>query len=128
IRRRCPLAPPKRCECWPQPPANHSEQPIVTTETRRHFADGLLELAQLARTVVEEMGPDLDRALEMVKETVAARGTLLFCGNGGRHSSSRIQCARWRCAPRAGRPLCDHPDAPHRPRAGAAPVHRTSHM
>jgi len=29
------------------------------------------------------MGPDLDRALEMVQETVVAGGTLFFCGNGG---------------------------------------------
>jgi D-sedoheptulose 7-phosphate isomerase len=29
------------------------------------------------------MGPALDRALEMVQETVARGGTLFFCGNGG---------------------------------------------
>jgi D-sedoheptulose 7-phosphate isomerase len=29
------------------------------------------------------MGPDLERALTMVRETVARGGTLFFCGNGG---------------------------------------------
>jgi D-sedoheptulose 7-phosphate isomerase len=29
------------------------------------------------------MGPDLDRAYALVRETVDRRGTLLFCGNGG---------------------------------------------
>lgn len=37
----------------------------------------------MASAVAEEMGPQLERALEMVRETVAARGTLFFCGNGG---------------------------------------------
>ncbi len=43
----------------------------------------LRELAELARVVSETMGPDLDRALEMVQSTVASGGTLFFCGNGG---------------------------------------------
>jgi D-sedoheptulose 7-phosphate isomerase len=55
----------------------------VTTESCQHFTDGLLALATLATRVANEMGADLDRALAMVQETVAARGTLFFCGNGG---------------------------------------------
>jgi D-sedoheptulose 7-phosphate isomerase len=55
----------------------------VITETRTHFADGLSELAALATRVIAELGPELDQALEMVQETVASRGTLFFCGNGG---------------------------------------------
>jgi D-sedoheptulose 7-phosphate isomerase len=47
------------------------------------FASGLRELAELALRVSEELGPDLDRALAMVGATVAAHGTLFFCGNGG---------------------------------------------
>jgi D-sedoheptulose 7-phosphate isomerase len=47
------------------------------------FANGLRELASLATTVAEQMGPELDRALELVRETVQRRGTLFFCGNGG---------------------------------------------
>src|SRR5262245_55886227 len=48
-----------------------------------HFADGLRELARLATTVSETMGPELDRALDMVSATVQRGGTLFFCGNGG---------------------------------------------
>jgi len=55
----------------------------VETDVRRHFAEGLRELAALAERVAAELGPDLDRALEMVQQTVAAGGTLMFCGNGG---------------------------------------------
>ncbi|HTE46386.1 MAG TPA: SIS domain-containing protein [Gemmatimonadaceae bacterium] len=55
----------------------------MTTDARAHFTSGLKELADLATTVAQTMGPDLDRALEMVQETVVAGGTLFFCGNGG---------------------------------------------
>jgi D-sedoheptulose 7-phosphate isomerase len=55
----------------------------VESDVRQHFAAGLRELAALASAVAEDMGPQLERALEMVRETVAAGGTLFFCGNGG---------------------------------------------
>lgn len=55
----------------------------MQSDVRQHFAAGLRELAALASAVAEEMGPQLERALEMVRETVSARGTLFFCGNGG---------------------------------------------
>ena len=55
----------------------------MQSDVRQHFAAGLRELSALASAVAEEMGPQLERALEMVRETVAARGTLFFCGNGG---------------------------------------------
>jgi len=55
----------------------------VTTEAREHFTGGLRELARLATLVSETLGPDLDRALAMVRETVNGGGTLFFCGNGG---------------------------------------------
>jgi D-sedoheptulose 7-phosphate isomerase len=48
-----------------------------------HFADGLRELAATAERVVAELGPDLERALVMVQNTVGRQGTLFFCGNGG---------------------------------------------
>ncbi len=48
-----------------------------------HFATGLSELAELAATVARELGPQLARAHEMVRDTVNRRGKLLFCGNGG---------------------------------------------
>ena len=44
---------------------------------------GLLELAELARKTVADIGPDIERAAAMVAETVRRRGTLFFCGNGG---------------------------------------------
>ena len=47
------------------------------------FAAALRELAATAERVATEMGPDLDRALELVQSTVNAGGTLFFCGNGG---------------------------------------------
>jgi len=48
-----------------------------------HFAKGLSELATLAAAVARELAPQLERAHEMVRETVSRRGKLLFCGNGG---------------------------------------------
>ena len=56
---------------------------MVTTEVREHFTAGLRELARLATVVSETLGPDLDRALTLVRETVGNGGTLFFCGNGG---------------------------------------------
>ena len=56
---------------------------MATSAARAHFSAGLLELARLATTVSESMAPDLERALSMVRETVSAGRTLLFCGNGG---------------------------------------------
>jgi D-sedoheptulose 7-phosphate isomerase len=47
------------------------------------FTTALRELAATAERVADEMGDDLDRALEMVRAAVAVRGTLFFCGNGG---------------------------------------------
>jgi D-sedoheptulose 7-phosphate isomerase len=44
---------------------------------------GLREMAETAVQTAERIGPDLERAAEMVRATVARRGTLLFCGNGG---------------------------------------------
>lgn len=55
----------------------------MTESITQHFARGLRELSELASTVAAESGPDLERALEMVRETVARGGTLFFCGNGG---------------------------------------------
>lgn len=47
------------------------------------FADALRELAATADKVATDLGPAMDRALEMVQETVKRGGTLFFCGNGG---------------------------------------------
>jgi len=55
----------------------------VTTDDRRSFADALRDLAQTAHRLADEMGPVLEEALRLVRETVRAGGTLFFCGNGG---------------------------------------------
>ena len=55
----------------------------MTDGARSHFAGGLRELAALATRVADQLGPELDRALEMVRDTVSRGGTLYFCGNGG---------------------------------------------
>lgn len=47
------------------------------------FAGPLRDLAAMAERVVSELGPSLDRALTMVRDTVKGGGTLYFCGNGG---------------------------------------------
>jgi D-sedoheptulose 7-phosphate isomerase len=47
------------------------------------FSAPLRELAATAERVIAELGPSLDRALAMVRETVNGGGTLYFCGNGG---------------------------------------------
>ena len=55
----------------------------MNSDVTQHFAAGLRALAALAQRVADELGPDLERALELVQETVSAGGTLFFCGNGG---------------------------------------------
>src|SRR5206468_12796222 len=47
------------------------------------FTNALRELAETADRVATQLGPDLERAHEMVRETVQRSGTLFFCGNGG---------------------------------------------
>ncbi len=47
------------------------------------FTDALRELAETADRVAAQLEPDLQRAYELVRATVARRGTLFFCGNGG---------------------------------------------
>ena len=46
-------------------------------------SDALRELAALATRAADEMAAELDRALELVRDTVKRGGTLFFCGNGG---------------------------------------------
>jgi D-sedoheptulose 7-phosphate isomerase len=58
-------------------------KPSGIADVSGHFARGLTELAEIASAVARDMGPQLARAHEMVRETVSRRGKLLFCGNGG---------------------------------------------
>jgi D-sedoheptulose 7-phosphate isomerase len=46
-------------------------------------SDALRDLAAVALQAADESARDLDRALQIVRETVRAGGTLFFCGNGG---------------------------------------------
>src|SRR3954454_11461456 len=50
---------------------------------RGRLVAGLREMAETALRTAEAIAPDLERAAEMVRETVARGGTLFFCGNGG---------------------------------------------
>jgi len=43
----------------------------------------LRDLAEPALRTAERLGPELERAAAMVRETVDGGGTLFFCGNGG---------------------------------------------
>lgn len=56
---------------------------MPVTDVRQHFLEGLRDLASLAGAVAEQLGPDIDRALLMVRDTVSRGSTLFFCGNGG---------------------------------------------
>jgi D-sedoheptulose 7-phosphate isomerase len=51
--------------------------------TSDDFAGPLRDLAATAERVAAQLGPELDRALGMVRATVRRGGTLFFCGNGG---------------------------------------------
>ncbi len=43
----------------------------------------LYELSETALRTAQHLGGEIERALEMVRQTVAGGGTLFFCGNGG---------------------------------------------
>jgi D-sedoheptulose 7-phosphate isomerase len=54
-----------------------------TAALRARIEAGLREMADTALRTAREIGPQLERAATMVRETVARGGTLIFCGNGG---------------------------------------------
>ncbi|HEX6629692.1 MAG TPA: SIS domain-containing protein [Gemmatimonadaceae bacterium] len=56
---------------------------MPTDVTREAVTAGLRELAELALRTAEQIGPDLERAAAMIRDTVHGGGTLFFCGNGG---------------------------------------------
>src|SRR3546814_7470175 len=62
---------------------------FVFSSRRRHPSCALVTgfqtcaLPILASRSADELAPDLDRALDLVRETVRGGGTLFFCGNGG---------------------------------------------
>ena len=50
---------------------------------RARVEAGLREMAETALRTAEQIGPQLEQAARMVRDTVQRGGTLLFCGNGG---------------------------------------------
>lgn len=61
----------------------------------RRFTDGLHDLAELARRTADTLEDSLDRALEMVRQTVRSGGMLLFCGNGGSAADAQHLAAEY---------------------------------
>ena len=55
----------------------------MTIDIRARMQAGLAEMADTATRTLREIMPELERACELVRETVRAGGTLFFCGNGG---------------------------------------------
>jgi D-sedoheptulose 7-phosphate isomerase len=53
------------------------------SDVRARLEAGLREMAETALRTAEQIGPQLERAAEMVRATVERGGTLIFCGNGG---------------------------------------------
>ncbi len=58
----------------PENPSDTSVAPLLAA---------LSELAETAGRVARDLAPEIERALDMVRNTVRQGGTLLFCGNGG---------------------------------------------
>ena len=56
---------------------------MTTPTSRDDVTAGLRELAEVALRTAASIGPDLERAADMVRDTVTRGGTLFFCGNGG---------------------------------------------
>jgi D-sedoheptulose 7-phosphate isomerase len=55
----------------------------TSSPVRDRLVAGLREMAETALRTADEIGPQLERAAEMVRDAVGRGGTLLFCGNGG---------------------------------------------
>jgi D-sedoheptulose 7-phosphate isomerase len=55
----------------------------MTMPASERFAGALRDLAATATRIADQLGPSLEDALHLVRETVARGGTLFFCGNGG---------------------------------------------
>src|SRR5690242_5157871 len=85
---------PRRCRRSPRIPdcSRGSASSFWGADRPRHsnsrfmssaFTDALRELAATAERVATQLEPDLERAHQMVRDTVQRSGTLFFCGNGG---------------------------------------------
>ena len=49
----------------------------------RALTASLVELSEVAGRAATTLGPSIERALQMTRDTLARGGTLFFCGNGG---------------------------------------------
>lgn len=47
------------------------------------LTSALIDLAETAKRTAEKLGAEIERATEMVAETIRGGGTIFFCGNGG---------------------------------------------
>ena len=63
--------------------STHAVMTDGTAATPSRLLGALTELAETARRAAQTLGPDIERAAAMVRETVGRGGTLFFCGNGG---------------------------------------------
>lgn len=57
--------------------------------------EALRELAATAERTAATLEADVARALEMVRDTVARRGVLFFCGNGGSAADAQHMAAEY---------------------------------
>src|SRR5689334_15766054 len=55
----------------------------MSIDIRARMQAGLTEMADTATRTLQQILPDLERACELVRETVRRGNTLFFCGNGG---------------------------------------------
>ena len=55
----------------------------MSIDIRARMQAGLAEMAETATRTLRDIMPDLERACELVRDTVRRGGTLFFCGNGG---------------------------------------------
>ena len=67
----------------PKPPQGDDAGSTLGADARERLTAGLRELAHTAERAADQLGPDIHRAAAMIAATVARRGTLYFCGNGG---------------------------------------------
>ena len=55
----------------------------MSIDIRARMQAGLTEMADTATRTLQQILPDLERACELVRETVRRGNILFFCGNGG---------------------------------------------
>src|SRR5690349_7439381 len=67
----------------------------MTEHGESRLTAGLHKLAELARRTALEIAPAIERAAAMIGETVARRGTLFFCGNGGSAADAQHLAAHY---------------------------------